>query len=143
MGEKLGLQKEGETTFMGPYLERVRELPGHERFRTGISLRAPFKEPAELSRSESRFILFASFPYFGGSSQGIVLGSESESVKLLDFKRLGLDIPARRALASKEERDGVREISAEEEGDDIGEILVHQARYMIFDNCKLYTLIHY
>ena len=142
MGEKLGLQKEGETTFMGPYLERVRELPGHERFRTGVSLRAPFKEPAELSRSESRFILFASFPYFGGSSQGIVLGSESESIKLLDFKRLGLGLPARRAPASEEERDYIGEVPGEE-GDDIGEILVHQARYMIFDNSKLYALIHY
>ncbi|PUU79838.1 hypothetical protein B9Z19DRAFT_788872 [Tuber borchii] len=134
MGEKLGLQKEGETTFIGPYLERVRELPGQGRFRTGVSLLVPFKEPAELSRSESRFILFASFPYFGGSSQGIVLDSESESVKLLDFKRLGLDLPSRRTPAGKEERDDIREISAEEEKDDIGKILVHQARYMIFDN---------
>ena len=41
------------------------------------------------------------------------------------------DVPDRRAVASAEER----------ERDKIGEILVHQARYMIFDNCKLYPLL--
>ena len=117
------------------HLQRIGKLPGHELFRTGISLRAPFGKPGELSRSASRFILFISFPYFGGTSQGVELNSESESVKLLDFKRLGLGIPARRTPASEEERDEIGEAPGEE-GDDIGEILVHQARYMIFDNCK-------
>ena len=129
---------------MGPYLERVRELPGDGHFRTGVSLQALFKEPPELPRpgsSEDRFILFVSFPYFGGSSQGIVLDSESESVKLLDFKRLGLDLPVRRAPATEEERDDIQEISAEER-DEIGEILVHQARYMIFDNCEPQALAY-
>ena len=126
---------------MNSHLQRIRKLPGHERFRTGISLQAPFKKPGEFPRSESRFILFVSFPYFGGSSQGAKLNSESESVKLLDFKRLGLGLPARRAPASKEERDDIEETPGEE-GDDIGEILVHQARYMIFDNCKPYALAY-
>ena len=86
MAEKLGLQREGETTFMDEYLRRVRELPGGERFRTGVSLRASFKESSDLPKlgtpesfelgsprlpklgsSEDRFILFVSFPYFGGS----------------------------------------------------------------------------
>ena len=130
MGEKLGLQREGETAFMDAYLRTVRTLPGRGRFRTGVSLREPFKEPLELSRSEDRFVLFVSFPYFGGSSEGIALGPESESVNLLDFKRLGVELPDRSALVS-------------EENNDLGEILVHQARYMIFDNCKLYALAYY
>ena len=127
---------------MGEYLRRVRKLPGHGRFRTGISLRAPLGKPSESSQpssSEARFILFVSFPYFGGSSEGIALDSESESVNLLDFKGLGVDVPAHRAPAGGGGRGSVREISAEEEGDSIGKILVHQARYMIFDNCKLYS----
>ena len=143
MGEKLGLQREGETAFIDAYLRTVRTLPGRGRFRTGVSLREPFKEPLELSRSEDRFVLFVSFPYFGGSSEGIALGPESESVNLLDFKRLVVDVPAHKAPASKEERDSEWEISAEEGGDSIGKILVHQARYMIFDNCKLYALAYY
>jgi len=113
---------------MDAHLQRVGDLPGRGRFRTGISLRAPFNKPSELSglgQSEDRFILFASFPYFGESSEGTTLGPESESVKLLDFKRLGVGLPDRKAEAS------------EEEGGGLGEILVHQARYMIFDNCKL------
>ena len=125
MAQKLGLQQEGETTFMGPYLERVRALPGHKRFRTGVSLRAPFKGPAEISRLEERFILFVSFPYFGISSEEIPLGRERESLKLLDFRLLGTDACDRRVKVSEEERA------------DIGEILVHQGRYMIFDNRKL------
>ena len=127
---------------MGPYLERVRALPGRGCFRTGVSLRAPFKRPSGSSRTEDKFTLFVSFPYFGKASEGIVLGPESESVKLLDFKRLGVDVPARRAPASKE-RGNIGEISVEEERDDIGEILVHQARYMIVDNCELYPLAYY
>ena len=71
-----------------------------------------------------------SFPYFGESSGGVEFGPESESVKLLDFKRLGFDLPHSRGPANREE------------GDDIGEILVHQARYMIFDNRELYTLAY-
>ena len=149
MAEKLGLQKEGETSFMDGYLHRVRKLPGRERFRTGVSLRAPFKKTSgfpklgspeslklgssqlpKLGSSEDRFILFVSFPYFGGSIQEIPLGLENESVGLLDFKRLGVDAPDRRVAV----------MMSEEERDDIGKILVHQARYMIFDNCN-YTLL--
>ena len=55
----------------------------------------------------------------------ISLDSESESVGLLDFKRLGVYDPGSRAVPSGEKED------------DIGKILVHQARYMIFDNSKL------
>ena len=138
MAQKLGLQHEGETAFMDAYSRRVRALLGDGHFRTGVSLRALFKELPELPRpgsSEDRFILFVSFPYFGGSSQEIAWNSESESVKLLDFKRLGLGLPARRAPASEEERDEIEEVPGEE-GGGAGEILVHQARYMIFDNCK-------
>ncbi|PUU79857.1 hypothetical protein B9Z19DRAFT_1124564 [Tuber borchii] len=100
------------------------------RFGTGVSLRAPSKKPSELSGpgpSEDRFVLFVSFPYFGGSSKKITLDPESESVKLLDFKRLGVGAPGRGAVVSEEERD------------DVGEILVHQARYMIFDNYTMAT----
>ena len=143
MAEKLGLEKEGETAFMDGYLHRVRELPGRERFRTGVSLRAPFKEPSGFPKlgspeplrlgssqlpkpgsPEDRFILFVSFPYFGKSNGGNPLDPENESVGLLDFKRLGVDSPNRRVVEKAE-------------GDDIGKMLVHQARYMIFDNCKL------
>ena len=144
MGEKLGLLREGETAFMDAYSQRVRTLPGRGRFRTGVSLREPFKEPSQLAKSgssEAGFILFVSFPYFGKYSEGVEFGPESESVKLLDFKRLGLDLPARRAPASMEERDYIQEISGEERGDP-GEILVHQARYMIFDNSKLCALAY-
>ena len=56
------------------------------------------------------------------------MGPESESVELLDFKHLGADVPNRISLVNVEDKD------------DIGEILVHQARYMIFDNCRLYLL---
>ena len=128
MGEKLGLLREGETAFMSAYLQRVRALPGRGRFRTGVSLRIPFKEPSEgcwPGSPEDRFIIFVSFPYFGGSSE-IMLDSESESVKLLDFKHVGFDVSNRSTA-----------VSEQEERDDIDEILVHQARYMIFDNCKL------
>ncbi|PUU82959.1 hypothetical protein B9Z19DRAFT_966094 [Tuber borchii] len=134
MGEKLGLLREGDTTLMDAYLRRVRTLPGHGRFRTGISLRAPFKKPSGLSQlpkpgsSEDRFILFVSFPYFGGSTKEIPLGPENESVGLLDFKRLGVDVPDRKVV-----------VVSEEERDDIGKILVHQARYMIFDNYTMAT----
>ncbi|PUU82946.1 hypothetical protein B9Z19DRAFT_1040095 [Tuber borchii] len=133
MAEKLGLKKEGKADFMGGCLKRVRELPGREGFRTGISLQAHFKEPSDLPRpgspespksgsSEDRFILFASFPYFGRSSQNVTLGPKSESVKLIDFKRLAVDVP--------DPKPGVMEE---------GEILVHQVQYMLFDNYTMAT----
>ena len=140
MGEKLGLQRGGETTLMRAFLHRVRALPGHGRFRTGVSLQAPFKKSSELSRSgssEDRFIFFVSFPYFGQPSEKIELDLERESVKLLEFKRLGADVRGHRAAASREGSDDTRETSVEK-----GEILVHQARYMIFDNCKLCTFAY-
>ena len=146
MAEKFGLQREGETTFMDEYLPRIRELPGSSRFRTGVSLLESFVEQSYLPNpgsleslksgsshlpkpgsSEDRFILFVSLPYFGRSTEKIPPDPNNESVGLLDFKRLGVDAPSRRALAK-----------GEEERDDIGKILVHQARYMVFDNCKLY-----
>ena len=74
-------------------------------------------------------ILFVSFPYFGKSNSSIPLGPESESVELLDFKGLGA-ISDRSAMVSPEDKD-------------IGGILVHQARYIIFDNCKLYLLAYF
>ena len=95
MGEKLGLQREGETGLMDAHSQRVQALPGNGRFRTGISFRIPFKKPGNpptSSLSEDRFILFVSFPYFGKSGD-FALGQESESVGLLDFKRLEVDIP--------------------------------------------------
>ncbi|PUU79844.1 hypothetical protein B9Z19DRAFT_788994 [Tuber borchii] len=130
MAQKLGLQQEGETAFMDAYSRRVRALPGHERFRTGVSLRPPLKEPSELPKSslpEDRFILFVSFPYFGRSSEEITLGQERESLKLLDFRLLGVDARDRMVKVSEEVRVGIREI------------LVHQARYMIFDNYTMAT----
>jgi len=117
-------------TFGDAHSNRVLALPGRERFRTGISLRVPSKKPSELVRPgspEERIALFVSFPYFGKSSSSIQLGPESESVKLLDFRRLEVDVPDRSGVMAREE-------------DDITEILVHQARYMVFDNCKLYPL---
>ncbi|KAG0128935.1 hypothetical protein HOY82DRAFT_522130 [Tuber indicum] len=111
IGEKFGLEKEGRTAFADEYLRRVRALPGYKRFRTGVSLRVPSE-----SSSENRFILFVSFPYLG-ESYDIALGKGRESARLLGFKRLGVHIPNRR---------GTR--------DDIGKILVHQARYIVFDN---------
>jgi len=129
MGERVGLLGKGKTAFMDAYSQRVRALPGLGRFRTGVSLRAPSRKPSELVKSGSlgdRFILFVSFPYFGRSSKGISLGSERESVGLLDFKRQGVDDPNPGANAR------------EEESDPIGEMLVHQARHMIFDNCNFY-----
>jgi len=79
---------------MGAHVQTVRSLPGFGRFRTGISLQAPFKKPSELSMSgssEDRSILFVSFPYFGRSIGEIILDRERETVRLLDFKRLGVD----------------------------------------------------
>jgi len=117
------------TTFGDTHSRSVLALPGRERFRTGISLRVPSKNPAELAKqgsSEDRIFLFVSFPYFGKSRGSFPLGPESESVRILDFKRLGVDVPDCSALVSREE------------GDDIGEVLVHQTRYMIFDNRKIY-----
>ena len=129
MGEKLGLLGEGKTAFMDAHSQTVQALPGHGCFRAGISLQAPSKKPPKLPNSGSpkdRFTFFVSLPYIGRSSCSIPLDLESESVRLLDFNRLWVDIPGRRAVVNGEKRG------------DIGEILVHQARYMIFDNCKLY-----
>ena len=117
------------TTFGDAHSERAKVLPGRGRFRTGISLRVPSQKPSKLAKpgsSENRITFFVSFPYFGKSSSSAPLGPESESVQLLDFKRLGIDVPDRGAVVSEEDKD------------DIGGILVHQARYMIFDNCKPY-----
>ena len=115
-------------TFGDAHSKRVLTLPGRGRFRTGFSLRVPSRNPSELAKSgssEDRITLFVSFPYFGKSSSSIPLGQESESVELLDFKRLGVNVPDRSTLVSEEDKD------------DLTGILVHQARYMIFDNRKL------
>ena len=53
------------------------------------------------------------------------MGPESESVELLPFKRMETDIPDRPGVVGS--RDG-----------GVGGVLVHQVRYMIFDNRKLY-----
>jgi len=57
-----------------------------------------------------RFVLFVPFPYLGGSSKGITLGPESEGVKLLDSKGLGVDAPNCRTLVSEEEGGDTRQI---------------------------------
>jgi len=116
------------TTFGEAHSRRVLALPGRGRFRTGFSLRVPPKNQSELAKpgpSGDRITLFVSLPYFGKSSSSIPMGPESESVELLHFKSLEVDVSDRRAVMNTE-------------GKDIGGILVHQARYMIFDNCKLY-----
>ncbi|PUU82954.1 hypothetical protein B9Z19DRAFT_1190015 [Tuber borchii] len=136
IGEKLGLLREGETACMDAYSQRVRALPGRGRFRTGISLRASFREPfgpPKSGSSEDGFILFVSFPYFGESSKNISLDPETESIKLLDFKGLGVEASNCNAVVSKE-RDDIAKITVEK-----GETLVHQARYMIFDNYTMAT----
>ena len=116
-------------TFCDAHSKRVLTLPGRGRFRTGFSLRIPSNKPSEFAKpgsSEARITLFVSLPYFGKSSGSSILsGPESESVRLLDFKDLGVDVPGRSAAAPGEDKDH------------IAGILVHQARYMIFDNCKL------
>ncbi|PUU82964.1 hypothetical protein B9Z19DRAFT_1105475 [Tuber borchii] len=117
-------------TFGHAHSKRVLTLPGRGRFRTGFSLRVPSKSPSELAKSgspEDKITLFVSFPYFGKSCSSIPLGPECESVKLLDFKRLEGDVPARNAVVSGGGKDAT------------GEILVHQARYMIFDNYTMAT----
>ena len=114
-------------TFGEAHSRRVLALPGRGRFRTGFSLRVPPKNQSGLAKpgpSEDRITLFVSFPYFGQASSSIPLVPESESLKLLDFKRLGPGVPHHSAVM-------IREDPAAN-----GEILVHQARYMIFDNCK-------
>jgi len=116
-------------TFGEAHSKRVLALPGRGRFRTGFSLRVPPKNQSELAKpgpSEDRITLFVSFPYFGKSSSSIPMGPESESVELLDFKSLGDYVPDHRAVVNPEDKD-------------IGGIRVHQARYMIFDNCKLFS----
>ena len=120
-------------TFGEAHSRRVLVLPGLGRFRTGFSLRVPPKNQSELAKpglSEDRITLFVSFPYFGQTSSSTPLGPESESLKLLDFKRLRVDVPHYSAVMSRED------LAAD------GEILVHQARYMIFDNCKPYLLTY-
>ena len=115
-------------TFGNAHSKRVLTLPGRGRFRTGFSLRIPSNKPSEFAQpgsSEARITLFVSFPHFGKSSSSIPLGPESESVELLDFKRSETDVPDPIPVMSEGDKD------------DIEEILVHQARYMIFDNCKL------
>ena len=115
MGEKLGLRGEGETGFMKLHSERVRALPGRGHFRTGISLQIPFNGTRELSASgssEDRFILFASFPYFGKSSKFITLDAQSQSVRLLDFKRLGIDGPEDTAVVDVVGGGGIASVSA-------------------------------
>ena len=154
MGEKLGLLREGETAFMDAYLRSIRTLPGLGRFRTGISLWTPFKEPSELPKSgspespesssskppkpgspEGRFIFFVSFPYFGESIEKAEFGPECESVKLQEFKRLGVGVRGRRGAVGWERSNYIL--------GEKGEILVHQARYMIFDNRKLFLFAYY
>ncbi|PUU82963.1 hypothetical protein B9Z19DRAFT_1040118 [Tuber borchii] len=116
-------------TFWDAHSKRVLTLPGCGKFRTGFSLRVPSENPsvlAKLGSPEDRITLFVSFPYFGKSTSIITLGPERESVKLLDFKRLGVDAPDHSAVVS--------------EGDVApGEMLVFQARYMIFDNNTMAT----
>jgi len=114
-------------TFGEAHSKRVLALPGRGNFRTGFSLRVPPGNHSEFSKpglSADRITLFVSFPYFGQAGSSIPLGPESESVKLLDFKRLEVDVPDRRAVVNPED-------------EAIADILVHQARYMIFDNRKL------
>ena len=121
-------------TFWDAHSKRALTLPGRGRFRTGFSLRVPSKNPLELAKpgsSGARITLFVSFPYFGKSSRSIPLAPESESVELLDFKRPGTDAPDRSSVVSEGDKD------------DKGEILVHQARYMIFDNRKLYFFAYW
>ena len=135
MGEKFGLQRKGETTFMDKCLQGVPKLPGPGHFRTGISLRASFQNPSGLPKPDSSgggFVLFISFPYFGESSEEKELDSERESIKLREFKRLGVGVRGREAPVGRRRSNDTREVSVEKD-----EILVHQARYMIFDNCKL------
>ncbi|PWW79093.1 hypothetical protein C7212DRAFT_360614 [Tuber magnatum] len=55
----------------------------------------------------------------------IQLGAESESIGLLDFKRLGAHVP------------GGKPGKLGGDKTEIGEVLVHQARYMIFDNSEV------
>ena len=117
------------TTFGEAHSRRALALPGRGRFRTGFSLRVPPKNQSELAKpspSEDIITLFVSFPYFGKASRdSIPLGPESESLELLDFKSLEVYVPDRRAVVNPED-------------EAIAEIVAHQARYMIFDNCRLY-----
>ncbi|RPB03053.1 hypothetical protein L873DRAFT_1841385 [Choiromyces venosus 120613-1] len=121
MVKELGLASEDTPTFEKLHSDRVQALPGRGGFRTGISLRVPFQNP-----SNNGFTLFVSFPYFGKSSSGITLGTGRESVHLLDFKRLGVHVHDDRPGEFVEEAEA-------------GDILVHQARYMVFDNHTMAT----
>jgi len=128
------------TTFGDAHSKRVLSLPGREKFRTGISLRVPSKKPLEPSKSgslEDRTILFVSFPYFGESRKWVEFGHKRESVTLLEFKRLGVGVRGRRGAFGQEVSDDIGGISVKK-----GDILVHQARYMIFDNSKLYLFAY-
>jgi len=115
-------------TFGEAHSRRVLALPGRGRFRTGFSLRVPPKNQSQLAKpspSEDRITLFVSFPYFGKSNNSIPMGPESESVELLHFKRMETDIPDHPNVVGPG-------------GGGAEGVLVHQARYTIFDNCKLY-----
>ena len=63
--------------------------------------------------------------------------SEERERQTLDFKRLGLGALDCATVLCKVERDYTRGIRIEK-----GEVVVHQARYMIFDNRKLYAPDH-
>ncbi|PWW79097.1 hypothetical protein C7212DRAFT_153698 [Tuber magnatum] len=121
--------REIATAFAVSHKDKVLSLPGQACFRTGILLRAPFKKQSGLSKSDSpedRFMLFVSFPYLGNYSTGVQPGPDSESARLLEFKREGDNVPD-------------HDVKIEEKGNYLGEILVHQARYMIFDNHTMAT----
>lgn len=67
------------------------------------------------------------FPYFEESGKGITFTPESEAVRLLDFRSLGIDVPDRDAIVNKEERNDIRGI------------LVHPVRYTVFDTSSSTT----
>ncbi|PWW79092.1 hypothetical protein C7212DRAFT_355230 [Tuber magnatum] len=115
MAERLHLPS--ARTFRDAHLTRLEALSGHREFRTGISLLAPSKS-SKSTQSEDKFSLFVSYPYFGESDGKIDLDARSESVRLSDFRRLGAHDGAGPRWGRTEK----------------AEVLVHQARYMIFDN---------
>ncbi|CUS12892.1 unnamed protein product [Tuber aestivum] len=130
MAYRLRLLSDAELDFWVSHKESVLALPGDGYFRTGILFSVPLERLLGLGTppsSEDRFTLFVSFPYLGNSAIGFRPGFRSESVGLLDFKTLGV-----RPL----DRGDVR---SEGERDDIREIVVHQARYMIIDNYTMVT----
>ncbi|RPB03056.1 hypothetical protein L873DRAFT_275013 [Choiromyces venosus 120613-1] len=120
---KLGLNPKYTTAFKDEHSKRVLEHPGRAGFRMGISLSVLF----ELS--EDKLTFFVSIPYFGMVGPAVTLDSTSESVTLSELKQLKVHIPNNGGLAGEEERD------------EIGEILVDQARYMVFDDRKLHVFL--